>query len=57
MKKTYKIYMVLENGQEVYLEKFSKKEQAELRCARYTRQDEYERQIGYHTPNTKYIIK
>lgn len=57
MKKVYKVYMVLENGKEVFLDKFTDQEKAELRRSRYEREDQYERSIGYHVPNTKYIIK
>lgn len=57
MKKSYKVYMVLENGKEVLLDKFTDQKKAELRRSRYEREDQYERSIGYHVPNTKYIIK
>ena len=56
-RKTYSVYMVHENGQETLLDRFTDKERAELRRARYEREDQYERSIGYHVPNTKYIIK
>lgn len=57
MKKTFKIYMVLENGTEQFLESCKTQEQAEARCRRYEREDQYERSIGYFVPNTKYIVK
>ena len=57
MRKSYKVYMILENGDEVYLEKCSDEERAKGKCELYARQDEYERQIGYYCPNTKYIYK
>ena len=57
MRKTYKIYMVRENGSEVYLEKYNSREDAEARCRLYAKQDAYERSIGYYCPNTKYIVK
>lgn len=57
MKKTFKVYMVLENGTEQFLEKCRTQEQAEIKCKKYEREDAYERSIGYHVPNTKYIIK
>lgn len=57
MRKTFKVYMVLENGSEVYLEKYSSREDAEARCRLYAKKDAYERSIGYHCPNTKYIVK
>lgn len=57
MKKTFKVYMVLENGSEQYLEKCRTAEDAEAKCKRYEKQDAYERSIGYFVPNTKYIVK
>ena len=57
MKKSYKVYMVLENGTEQFLEKCRTQEQAETKCRKYEREDAYERSIGYYVPNTKYIIK
>ena len=57
MRKTYKIYMVLESGEEVYLERRSNKEDAEAKCRLYEKKDAYERSIGYYCPNTKYIVK
>ncbi len=57
MRKTYKVYMVLEDGREVYLERYNNLLDAEARCRLYAKQDAYERTIGYHCPNTKYIVK
>lgn len=57
MRKTYKVYMVLVSGEEVYLERYSSKEDAEAKCRLYAKKDAYERSIGYHCPETKYIVK
>lgn len=57
MKKSYKIYMVLTDGTEQFLEKCRTFEQAETKCRKYEREDAYERSVGYHVPDTKYIIK
>ena len=57
MRKTFSIYMILENGSERFLEKCRTQEQAETKCHRYEREDEYERSIGYYVPKTKYVVK
>ena len=56
-RRVYKVYMVREDGVEVLLDRTTNKELAELRRDRYEREDNYERSIGYHVPDSKYIIK
>ena len=57
MEKSCKVYMVQEDGREVYLEKCRNREQAEMKCRTYQRQDDNERAQGYHCPAVRYIIK
>jgi len=57
MKKSFKVYMVLENGSEQHLYNCRTQEQAERKCEKCYREDAYERSIGYYVPNTKYIVK
>lgn len=57
MKKTYRIYMVSEDGKETLIDRSSTQELAERKCRKYEREDAYERQIGYHVPKMTYIIK
>lgn len=56
-RKVYSVYIVHENGKKTLLDRFTDKKRAELRRARYEHEDQYERAIGYHVPNTKYIVK
>lgn len=57
MKKTYRIYMVSEDGKETLIDRSSTQKLAERKCRKYEKEDAYERQIGYHVPKMTYIIK